>query len=127
MVNVRFSNRPFGVKRFQTIHRYTVDVAHGLVLLFGIGTKASMGFEDEVEQSKWRPSRELIGRSKRANDHGLLQQNLPLADMAVRPRGIHYVPAGHRSRYVRAAGLPGVMGVATIMGGVCSCSAQDKS
>ena len=37
---VRFSNRPFGVKRFQTIHRYSVDVAHGLVLLFGIGTKA---------------------------------------------------------------------------------------
>ena len=38
--NVRFSNRPFGVKLFQTIHRYSVDVAHGLVLLFGIGTKA---------------------------------------------------------------------------------------
>ena len=36
----RFSNRPFGVKRFQTIHHYSVDVAHGLVLLFGIGTKA---------------------------------------------------------------------------------------
>ena len=38
--DVRFSNRPFGVKRFQTIHRYSVDVAHGLVLLFGIGTRA---------------------------------------------------------------------------------------
>ena len=38
--NVRFSNRPFGVKHFQTIHRSSVDVAHGLVLLFGIGTKA---------------------------------------------------------------------------------------
>ena len=37
---VRFSNRPFGVKHFQTIHRYSVDVAHGLVLLFGIGTRA---------------------------------------------------------------------------------------
>src|SRR6476469_9730235 len=35
-----FSNRPFGVKRFQTIHHHSVDVAHGLVLLFGIGTKA---------------------------------------------------------------------------------------
>src|SRR6476619_6770775 len=32
--------RPFGVKRFQTIHHHSVDVAHGLVLLFGIGTKA---------------------------------------------------------------------------------------
>ena len=29
-----------GVKHFQTIHRCSVDVAHGLVLLFGIGTKA---------------------------------------------------------------------------------------
>jgi hypothetical protein len=37
--NVRFSNRPFGVKR-QTIHHCSVDVAHGLALLFGIGTKA---------------------------------------------------------------------------------------
>ena len=35
---VRFSNRPFKVKRFQTIHRTSVDVARGLVLLFGIGT-----------------------------------------------------------------------------------------
>ena len=38
--DVRFSNRPFRVKRFQTIHPHSVDVAHGLVLLFGIGTKA---------------------------------------------------------------------------------------
>jgi hypothetical protein len=38
--NVGFSNRPFRVKRFQTIRRYSVDVAHGLVLLFGIGTRA---------------------------------------------------------------------------------------
>ena len=39
-LNGRFSNRPFGVKRFQPIHHYNVDVAHGLALLFGIGTKA---------------------------------------------------------------------------------------
>src|SRR5450756_542118 len=38
--HVRFSNRPFGVKHFQTIHHCSVDVAHGLALLFGIGTKA---------------------------------------------------------------------------------------
>jgi hypothetical protein len=38
--NVRFSNRPFGVKHFQTIHHCSVDVAHGLVLLFGIGARA---------------------------------------------------------------------------------------
>ncbi|SHN86419.1 hypothetical protein SAMN05444170_6676 [Bradyrhizobium erythrophlei] len=35
-----FSNRPLGVKHFQTIHVCGVGVAHGLVLLFGIGTKA---------------------------------------------------------------------------------------
>ncbi len=36
--DVRFSNRPVGVKRFQTIHDCGVDVTHGLVLLYGIGT-----------------------------------------------------------------------------------------
>ncbi len=35
---VCFSNRPVGVKRFQTIHDCGVDVARGLVLLYGIGT-----------------------------------------------------------------------------------------
>jgi hypothetical protein len=40
LIHVRFSNRPFGVKRFQTIHDCGVVVARGLVLLFGIGTKA---------------------------------------------------------------------------------------
>ena len=55
--DVRFSNRPFEVKHFQTIRRYSVDVAHGLALLFGIGTSGPsiMGFEDEVEQSLTRP------------------------------------------------------------------------
>jgi hypothetical protein len=38
--DVCFSNRPFGVKRFQTIHLCGVDVTRGLVLLFGIGTWA---------------------------------------------------------------------------------------
>ncbi len=38
--DVCFSNRPFGVKHFQTIHQCGVDVAHGLALLFGIGTRA---------------------------------------------------------------------------------------
>ena len=51
--NVCFSNRQFGVKHFQTIHHDSVDVAHGLVLLFGIGTKGPsiMEFENEAEQS----------------------------------------------------------------------------
>jgi hypothetical protein len=38
--NVCFSNRPIGVKRFQTIHQHSVDVARGAVLLFGIGARA---------------------------------------------------------------------------------------
>jgi len=36
--DVRFSNRPVEVKRFQTVHGSGVDVARGLVLLYGIGT-----------------------------------------------------------------------------------------
>src|SRR5215469_1818820 len=44
-------------KHFPTNHPSTVDVAHGLALLFGRGTKAlpSWGFEEEVEQSFGRP------------------------------------------------------------------------
>src|ERR1035437_3905102 len=45
---VRFSNRPFRVKRFQTVHHYSVDVAHGLVLLFGIGTKALPSWDSKT-------------------------------------------------------------------------------
>ncbi len=54
--HVRFSNRPFGVEHFQTIHRYSVDVAHGLVLLFGIGTRALPSWG-----SKTRWSNLLVG------------------------------------------------------------------
>jgi len=47
-VHVRFSNRPVGVKRFQAIHRHSVDVARGLVLLFGIGTKALPSWDSKT-------------------------------------------------------------------------------
>src|SRR5436190_22054011 len=40
LVNVRFSNRPVRVKRFQTIYHHSVDVARGHMLLFGIGAEA---------------------------------------------------------------------------------------
>src|SRR5262245_41720984 len=65
--DVRFSNRPFRVKRFQAIQHYSVDVAHGLVLLFGLGTRGPsiMGVEKEAEQSFGRPCRQTNGRSKR--------------------------------------------------------------
>ena len=66
--NVRFSNRPFGVKHFQTIRRHcSVDVAHGLVLLFGIGTKALPLWDS---RTRWNNllrglAVRLNGRSKR--------------------------------------------------------------
>src|SRR5262252_8791984 len=58
------------VKHFQTNHHSSVDVAHGLALLFGLGTKAlpSWGFEDEVEQSIGRPCRHRDGGFKRSNE-----------------------------------------------------------
>src|ERR1700688_4808084 len=49
--NVCFSNRPFGVKRFQTIHHHSVDVARGLVLLFGIGTKALPSWDSKTRRN----------------------------------------------------------------------------
>jgi hypothetical protein len=45
---VRFSNRPSGVKRFQTIHQLSVNVARRLVLLFGIGTKALPSWDSKT-------------------------------------------------------------------------------
>ena len=58
--DVRFSNRPFGVKHFQTVRRCSVDVTHGLVLLFGIGTKALPSWD-----SKTRWSDLLVGLAVR--------------------------------------------------------------
>ena len=46
--DVRFSNRPFGVKHFQASHHASVDVTHGLVLLFGIGTKALPSWDSKT-------------------------------------------------------------------------------
>ncbi len=37
-LNARFSNRPLGVKHFQTFHCCGFYVSRGLALLFGIGT-----------------------------------------------------------------------------------------
>jgi hypothetical protein len=51
VAHFRFSNRPFEVKRFQTIRRCGVDVTHGLVLLFGIGTKALPSWDSRTRWS----------------------------------------------------------------------------
>src|SRR5215813_3880768 len=63
----RFSNRPFEVKRFQTIHHDSVDVApRARASLRNRHQGPSiMGFEDEVERSFGRPYRQIDGRSKR--------------------------------------------------------------
>jgi hypothetical protein len=47
----RFSNRPTWVKRFQTFHSYGVDVAHGLVLLFGIGAGAFPSWDSRTRRN----------------------------------------------------------------------------
>jgi len=58
--DVRFSNRPVGVKRFQTIHRHSVDVARGLVLLSGIDTRAVPSWDSKT---RWNNLlRDLAGR-----------------------------------------------------------------
>ena len=54
--HVRFSNRPVGVKCFQAVHCYGVDVARGLVLLFGIGTRASAVCNAIVLRAAVQPS-----------------------------------------------------------------------
>src|SRR6476620_4285307 len=48
---VRFSNRPFGVKRFQTIRHHSVDAARGLMLLFGIGTEALPSWDSRTRRN----------------------------------------------------------------------------
>ena len=47
----RFSNRPVGVKHFQAIHHCSVNVAHGLALLFGIGTKAVPSWDPRTRRN----------------------------------------------------------------------------
>src|SRR3977135_390807 len=66
----RFSNRPFGVKRFQTIHHSGVDVARGLVLLFGIGTRALPSWDSRTRRNNLSGGlavRRTAGPSDRTN------------------------------------------------------------
>src|SRR5262249_60221599 len=46
--DVRFSNRPSRVKHFQAIHHFSVDVAHRLALLFGLGTWALPSWDSKT-------------------------------------------------------------------------------
>jgi hypothetical protein len=49
--DVRFSNRPVRVKRFQTIYRQSVDVARGHMLLFGIGAEALPSWDSKMRRN----------------------------------------------------------------------------
>jgi hypothetical protein len=53
-LDVRFSNRPVGIKRFQANHQYSVDVTRGLVLLSGIGTKALPSWDSRTRRNDLR-------------------------------------------------------------------------
>ena len=60
LMSASLIGRP-GSSAFRLSTNSSVDVAHGLSLLFGLGTKGPsiMGFEDEVEQSLPRPCRQF--------------------------------------------------------------------
>jgi hypothetical protein len=62
--DVRFSNRPVGVKRFQTHHDCGVDVTCGLVLLYGIGTQALPSWDPKTRRNNLCGDL-TVGRSKR--------------------------------------------------------------
>jgi len=62
---VRFSNRPVWVKRFQTIHGCGVDVARGLVLLYGIDTLVLPSWDSKTRWNNLMGGLAIVGRSKR--------------------------------------------------------------
>ena len=62
--DVRFSNRPIEVKRFQTVHVSGFEVTRGLVLLYGIGTSAVPSWDPRTRWNNlWGDL--AVGRSKR--------------------------------------------------------------
>ena len=62
--DVRFSNRPVRVKRFQAVHDGGIDVTRGLVLLYGIGTKAVPSWDPKTRWNNLLGGL-AVGRSKR--------------------------------------------------------------
>src|SRR3974377_993779 len=63
-LDVRFSNRPVGVKRFQALQYSDGNVARGLVLLYGLGTQALSSWDSKT---RWNDllGGLAVGRSKR--------------------------------------------------------------
>jgi hypothetical protein len=70
----RFSKRPFEVKHFQTMRHCNVDVAHGLALLFGIGTRALPSWDPRTRWNNLTGGL-AVGRSKRPS--GLTSSIVP--------------------------------------------------
>ena len=105
--DVRFSNRPFRVKHFQTIRRCSVDVAHGLALLFGNWRQGPsiMGFEDEVEQSVAAalPTKRQVQADMRTH---LIHR--PARDIIHRSVELEFPPIGFdHSLFLGGCGFPG--------------------
>src|SRR5215471_11123282 len=51
----RTNSRPSRVKHFQATHHFSVDVAHGLALLFGLGTRALPSWDSKTRWNNlWR-------------------------------------------------------------------------
>ena len=67
--DVCFSNRLFGVKHFQTIRHRSVEVARGLLLLFGLGTKALPSWDSKMRRNNLTGGLAVNdGRSKRPSE-----------------------------------------------------------
>jgi hypothetical protein len=92
--DVRFSNRPTEVKRFQTIRRHGVDVARGLALLFGIGTTALPSWDSRIRRNN-RPARDIIPPlASRRRTGGSQASTLPHShSLPSSPRSNHRPPA----------------------------------
>ncbi len=104
--DVRFSNRPFEVKRFQTIHHHGVDVAHGLVLLFGIGTKALPSWDSRRGGTISHSALPLDGRCKRTC--GLTSSIVPRGTSFHRSVELEFPPiAFDPARFSCRGDLPG--------------------
>ena len=101
-LDVCFSNRPVGVKRFQAIRHCGVDVARGLVLLSGLGARALPSWDPRTRWNNLLSGlsvKRTIGPSRHANSphpssregtlfHRLVELEFPpIAFDAKRPLG----------------------------------------
>ena len=74
--------RPFEVKHFQTVRHCSVDVAHGLALLFGIDTRALPSWDS-------RTRRDNLFSGLAVNLNGRFKRTCELTSSIV-PRGTSF-------------------------------------